>query len=262
MNQPPRSPKADTPLLEMRSIAKHFGGVMAVAGVSLSLDAGEALGIVGDNGAGKSTLIKVLTGVHEPDEGDIQIEGRPVSITNKRQSRLLGIEAVYQNLGLVDTLDAAGNVFLGHELKRRVLGLTFLDNDRMAEEAARVLKEQVGIELEDIHVPTHHLSGGQRQAVAIARAIYATDLKILVMDEPTAALGPEETRHTLALMQNLKEQGIALIVISHNLDHVFRVADRVMVMRAGRAVATLDCQTSTKQDVLAHIVDAADTEAA
>ena len=262
MNQPPRSEEADMPLLEMRSIAKHFGGVMAVAGVSLRLDVGEALGIVGDNGAGKSTLIKVLTGVHEPDEGDIRIEGQPVSITNKRQSRQLGIEAVYQNLGLVDTLDAAGNVFLGHELKRSVLGLTFLDNDRMAEEAARVLKEQVGIELEDIHVPTHHLSGGQRQAVAIARAIYATDLKILVMDEPTAALGPEETRHTLALMQNLKEQGIALIVISHNLDHVFRVADRVMVMRAGRAVATLDCQTSTKQDVLAHIVDAVDTEAA
>lgn len=262
MNQPPSSAQADTPLLEMRTIAKHFGGVLAVAGVSLSLDAGEALGIVGDNGAGKSTLIKVLTGVHESDEGEVRMEGRPVLITNKRQSRQLGIEAVYQNLGLVDSLDAAGNVFLGHELKRSVLGLTFLDNDRMAQEAARVLKEKVGIELEDIHVPTHHLSGGQRQAVAIARAIYATDLKILVMDEPTAALGPEETRHTLMLMQNLKEQGIALIVISHNLDHVFKVADRVMVMRAGRVVATLNCQTSTKQDVLAHIVDAADVEAA
>ena len=118
------------------------------------------------------------------------MEGRPVSITNKRQSRQLGIEAVYQNLGLVDTLDAAGNVFLGHELKRRVLGLTLLDNDRMAEEAARVLKEKVGIELEDIHVPTHHLSGGQRQAVAIARAIYSTDLKILVMDEPDCGARP------------------------------------------------------------------------
>jgi len=256
MNKPPGSTEAETPLLDMQSIAKHFGGVMAVAGVDLRLDAGEALAIVGDNGAGKSTLIKVLTGVYESDEGEIRIEGRPVSITNKRQS------PVYQDLGLVDTLDAAGNVFLGHELKRRVLGLTFLDNDRMADEAARVLKEKVGIELEDINVPTHNLSGGQRQAVAIARAIYAADLKILVMDEPTAALGPEETRNTLTLMQNLKQQGIALIVISHNLDHVFKVADRVMVMRAGRAVATLDCQTSTKQDVLAHIVDAVGTEAA
>ena len=207
MNQPPRSVRSDAPLLEMQSISKHFGGVMAVAGVSLHLEAGEALAIVGDNGAGKSTLIKVLTGVHVLDEGDIRMEGRPVSITNKRQSRQLGIEAVYQDLGLVDSLDAAGNVFLGHELKRRVLGLNFLDNDRMAREAARVLKEEVGIELEDIHVATHHLSGGERQAVAIARAIYATDLKILVMDEPTAALGPEETRNTLMLMQNLKTTG-------------------------------------------------------
>ena len=246
----------------MHSISKHFGGVMAVADVSLHLNAGEALAIVGDNGAGKSTLIKVLTGVHELDEGEIRMEGRPVSITNKRQSRHIGIEAVYQDLGLVDSLDAAGNVFLGHELKRRFLGLTFLDNTRMATEAARVLKEQVGIELEDIHVATHHLSGGQRQAVAIARAIYATDLKILVMDEPTAALGAEETRNTLMLMQNLKQQGIALIVISHNLDHVFRIADRIMVMRSGRAVATLDRSTATKQDVLAHIVDAVETEAA
>ncbi len=262
MNQPSPSVRSDSPLLEMHSISKHFGGVMAVADVSLHLNAGEALAIVGDNGAGKSTLIKVLTGVHELDEGEIRMEGRPVSITNKRQSRQIGIEAVYQDLGLVDSLDAAGNVFLGHELKRRFLGLTLLDNTRMATEAARVLKEQVGIELEDIHVATHHLSGGQRQAVAIARAIYATDLKILVMDEPTAALGAEETRNTLMLMQNLKQQGIALIVISHNLDHVFRIADRIMVMRSGRAVATLDRSTATKQDVLAYIVDAVDTEAA
>ncbi len=262
MDQPPLDQAPTAPLLEMQAIAKHFGGVMAVAGVSLTLAKGEALAIVGDNGAGKSTLIKVLTGVHEPDEGEIRLEGRPVAITSKRQSRALGIEAVYQNLGLVDALDAAGNVFLGHELKRRILGIDFLDNARMAKEAAKVLKDNVGIELEDIHVPTHNLSGGQRQAVAIARAIYSTDLKILVMDEPTAALGPEETRNTLALMQRLKSQGIAIIVISHNLDHVFKVADRVMVMRGGRAVATLDCHATTKQDVLAHIVAAVDDEAA
>jgi len=246
----------DQPLLEMTGIAKHFGGVMAVQGVDLTLGRGEAVAIVGDNGAGKSTLIKVLTGVHEPDEGSITLEGRSVSIGSKRASQALGIEAVYQDLGLVDTLDAAGNVFLGHELKRYVLGIPILQNARMAKEAARVLKENVGIELEDITVPTHNLSGGQRQAVAIARAIYNTDLKILVMDEPTAALGPEETRNTLALMKRLKAQGISLIVISHNLDHVFAVADRVMVMRGGRVVATLDCKSSTKQDVLAHIVAA------
>ena len=255
MDQPPLF---DSPILTMTGIAKHFGGVMAVQGVDLTLGHGEALAIVGDNGAGKSTLIKVLTGVHEPDEGEIVLEGRQVTITSKRASQALGIEAVYQDLGLVDTLDAAGNVFLGHELKRYFLGIPFLENGRMAREAARVLKENVGIELEDITVPTHNLSGGQRQAVAIARAIYNTDLKILVMDEPTAALGPEETRNTLELMRRLKGQGISLIVISHNLDHVFAVADRVMVMRGGRVAATLDCKSSTKQDVLAHIVAATD----
>ena len=246
------------PLLEMTGIAKHFGGVMAVAGADLVLGEGEALAIVGDNGAGKSTLIKVLTGVYEQDEGEIRMAGRPVSIKSKRDSQALGIEAVYQDLGLVDTLDAAGNVFLGHELKRYLLGIPILQNARMAEEASKLLKEKIGIELEDIHVPTHNLSGGQRQAVAIARAIYNTDLKILVMDEPTAALGPEETRNTLELMRRLKAQGISLIVISHNLDHVFAVADRVMVMRGGRVAAILDCKSSTKQDVLAHIIAATD----
>ena len=255
MDQPP--PVA-APILTMTGIAKHFGGVMAVQGVDLTLGQGEVLAIVGDNGAGKSTLIKVLTGVHVPDEGEIVLEGRQVSITSKRASQALGIEAVYQDLGLVDALDAAGNVFLGHELKRYILGIPFLENGRMEREAARVLKENVGIELEDITVPTHNLSGGQRQAVAIARAIYNTDLKILVMDEPTAALGPEETRNTLELMRRLKAQGISLIVISHNLDHVFAVADRVMVMRGGRVAAILDCKSSTKQDVLAHIIAATD----
>jgi ABC-type sugar transport system ATPase subunit len=253
-----QAPLLDQPLLEMTGIAKHFGGVMAVAGVDLTLARGEVLAIVGDNGAGKSTLIKVLTGVHEPDEGEIRLEGRPVAIRSKRDSQALGIEAVYQNLGLVDALDAAGNVFLGHELKAYFLGIPILQNARMQKEAARVLKENVGIELEDITVPTHNLSGGQRQAVAIARAIYNTDLKILVMDEPTAALGPEETRNTLTLMKNLKAQGIALIVISHNLDHVFAVSDRVMVMRGGRVAAILETHTATKQDVLAHIIAATD----
>jgi ABC-type sugar transport system ATPase subunit len=228
------------PLLQMTGIAKHFGGVMAVAGVDLTLAKGEVLAIVGDNGAGKSTLIKVLTGVYEPDEGEIHMEGRPVSIQSKRDSQALG------------------NVFLGHELKTYFLGIPILQNARMEKEAARVLKENVGIELEDITVPTHNLSGGQRQAVAIARAIYNTDLKILVMDEPTAALGPEETKNTLGLMKNLKAQGIALIVISHNLDHVFAVADRVMVMRGGRVAAVLDAASATKQDVLAHIIAATD----
>lgn len=250
-----------TPLLEMRQIAKYFGGLTAVTGVDLQLWPGEVLAIVGDNGAGKSTLIKVLTGVFEPDEGEIRLDGQPVRIANRRDAHALGIDAVYQNLGLVDALDAPGNVFLGNELRRLILGIPFLDNARMAQEAARVLRENVGIELDNLEEPTIHLSGGQRQAVAIARAIYHKDLRILVMDEPTAALGPEETRNTLALVRRLKAQGMALIVISHNLDHVFAVADRVMVMRGGRCVGIRDTATSSKQDVLGLIV-AAHAEAA
>ncbi|MGF1625682.1 MAG: ATP-binding cassette domain-containing protein [Alphaproteobacteria bacterium] len=242
------------PLLEMRGIVKHFGGLTAVAGVDLEIRPGEVLAIVGDNGAGKSTLIKILTGVYGPDEGEIRMNGQPVRIGNRRDARALGIEAVYQNLGLVDALDAPGNVFLGHELKRSVLGVRILDNGRMAAEAARVLKDNVGVELDNLHEPTIHLSGGQRQAVAIARAIYHADLKLLVMDEPTASLGPEETRNTLALISRLKAQGMALIVISHNLDHVFATADRVMVMRGGRCSGIRHTAQSTKQDVLGLIV--------
>ncbi len=241
-------------LLEMSGIVKHFGGLTAVAGVDLELERGEVLAIVGDNGAGKSTLIKILTGVFAPDEGEIRMEGVPVRIGNRRDARALGIEAVYQSLALVDALDAAGNVFLGHELWRSFIGISLLDNARMAAEATRVLKENVGIELDNLSEPTIHLSGGQRQAVAIARAIYHADLKVLVMDEPTASLGPEETRNTLALIRGLKEQGMALIVISHNLDHVFAIADRVMVMRNGRCSGIRSTAEATKRDVLGLIV--------
>ena len=242
------------PLLEMRRIVKHFGGLTAVAGIDLELRRGEVLAIVGDNGAGKSTLIKILTGVFGPDEGEITMEGARVRIGNRRDARALGIEAVYQSLALVDALDAAGNVFLGHERKRSFLGIRFLDNARMAAEAARVLKDNVGVELDSVSEPTINLSGGQRQAVAIARAIYHADLKVLVMDEPTASLGQEETRNTLALIRRLKDQGMALIVISHNLDHVFAVADRVMVMRNGRCSGIRHTAAATKQDVLGLIV--------
>ena len=241
-------------LLKMSGIVKHFGGLTAVAGVDLELERGEVLAIVGDNGAGKSTLIKILTGVFAPDEGEIRMEGVPVRISNRRDARALGIEAVYQSLALVDALDAAGNVFLGHELRRSFMGIRLLDNARMAAEAARVLKDNVGIELDNLGEPTIHLSGGQRQAVAIARAIYHADLKVLVMDEPTASLGPEETRNTLELIRGLKDQGMALIVISHNLDHVFAIADRVMVMRNGSISGIRSTAEATKQDVLGLIV--------
>jgi ABC-type sugar transport system ATPase subunit len=242
------------PLLEMRGITKFFGGLCALAEVDLDLWRGEILAIVGDNGAGKSTLIKILTGVHEADAGTIRLDGEEVTIRDRRAAKRAGIEAVYQNLGLVDSLDAPGNVFLGSEIRRPFLGIPFLRNRRMREEAERILKDNVGIHLDNLDQPTVNLSGGQRQAVAIARGIYNTDLKIMVMDEPTASLGPEETRNTLALLRRLRDQDIAVILISHNLEHVFSVADRVMVMRGGRAVGVVSTAETSRRDVLGMIV--------
>ncbi|MEM7024466.1 MAG: ATP-binding cassette domain-containing protein [Pseudomonadota bacterium] len=244
------------PVLTMHGISKAFGGLRAVIDVDLDLFAGEVLAIVGDNGAGKSTLIKILTGVYRADAGRILIEGKQVRIDSRRDSMDAGVAAVYQNLGLVDTLPAAPNVFLGAEPVRRILGIPFLDNRRMREEAIRLLRDRVGVDLPNIDDPTLSYSGGQRQAVAIARAILSTDLKVLVMDEPTAALGPEETRNTLSLIRSVRDRGIAVILISHNLEQVFEVADRVLVMRGGRRAGLVEVANATKQDVLGMIIGA------
>ena len=240
----------------MSGISKSFGGLRALRGVDLTLARNEILAIVGDNGAGKSTLIKVLTGVHRADEGRIRVEGRDTSIRNRRDSIDAGIEAVYQNLGLVDTLAAPANVFLGHEPTRRILGIPFIDNRAMRERTVDILRDRVGIALPDIDEPTRSFSGGQRQAVAIARAVNGAELKVLVMDEPTAALGPEETRNTLNLIKSVRERGTSIILISHNLDQVFQVADRVQVMRGGRNAGVVDVASTTQRDVLGMIVGA------
>ena len=242
------------PILSIRGISKSFGGLRAVSGVDFDLFADEVLAIVGDNGAGKTTLIKILTGVYRPDSGEIFVNGQQREIANRRDSINAGINALYQNLGLVDQLPAPANVFLGNELVKSVLGIPFLDIRKMRKEAARILFENTHVRLEDYEVPTHNLSGGQRQAVAIARAVLAADLKILVMDEPTAALGPEETRNTLDLIQNVRDRGISVIVISHNLEHVFAVADRVMVMRGGHKVGQVETATSSGSEVLGLII--------
>lgn len=248
-------------MLSLRGITKRFGGLTAVDGVDMDLSVGEVLAIVGDNGAGKSTLIKMLTGLYTPTEGEIRIDGKPVVMSGHRDAMTLGIDAVYQTLGLVDGLDAASNIFLGNELKKRVLGIPLLDNRRMKEEAARVLLEELGVRLPDMDEPIANRSGGQRQAVAIARAVNHDGLRVLVMDEPTAALGPQETRRTLDLIKRIKSRGIAVVVISHSLDHVFEVADRVMVMRRGRCVGTVSIAESTHQQVLGMIVGAAPAHA-
>ncbi len=244
------------PLVKMRGITKRFGGVTALQNVDLSAYAGEVLAIVGDNGAGKSTLIKVLTGVYQPTEGEMFLDGQPISFSSHAEAIEQGIDAVYQTLALADHLDPAANMFLGNELTKSVMGVTVLDNKRMRSETERVLMERLGVRLKSLDAPTESLSGGQRQAVAIARAVYSEGLRVLVMDEPTAALGPQETARTLKLIQTLKDQGLAVILISHSLDDVFEVSDRVHVQRRGQCVGVVKTAESTTQEVLGLIVGA------
>lgn len=244
------------PMVKMRRITKRFGGVTALSEVDLEAHAGEVLAIVGDNGAGKSTLIKILTGVYQPTSGEIFLAGQPVRFSSHAEATSHGVDAVYQTLALADHLDPAANMFLGNELTRSVLGVKVLDTRKMRAETERVLMERLGVRLKSLDAPTESLSGGQRQAVAIARAVYHDDLRVLVMDEPTAALGPQETARTLKLIEAVKAQGIAVILISHSLDDVFQVSDRIHVQRRGRRVGVVDTAQSSTQEVLGMIVGA------
>ena len=246
----------EKPLVEMRGITKRFGGVTALLNVDLDAYSGEVLAIVGDNGAGKSTLIKILTGVFQPSGGTVTIDGRQVLFSSHASAVEEGIDAVYQTLALADHLDPAANMFLGNELTTKLLGMTILDNKRMRTETERVLMERLGVRLESLSVSTESLSGGQRQALAIARAVYHEGLRVLVMDEPTAALGPQETARTLKLIQSLKEQGLAVILISHSLDDVFAVSDRIHVQRRGRCAGVVKTAECNSQEVLGLIVGA------
>ena len=250
------------PIVSMRRITKRFGGVTALEDVDLDLWAGEVLAIVGDNGAGKSTLIKILTGVYQPTSGDMTLEGRPLVMASHADAIAKGIDAVYQTLALADHLTPAGNMFLGSELTKSFLGFRYLVNARMRSETERVLRERLGVTLRSLDVPTDNLSGGARQAVAIARAVYSTDLKVLVMDEPTAALGPQETARTLKLIEAVRDQGSGVVVISHSLDDVFRISDRVQVMRRGRRVGVVNTRASNSTEVLGMIVGATETAGA
>jgi len=246
----------DAPLVSMRNITKRFGGVTALSNVDLDAYAGEVLAIVGDNGAGKSTLIKILTGVYQPTEGTMTIGGEGLVLNSHSDSIAQGIDAVYQTLALADHLDPAANMFLGNELTTKFAGITILDNKRMRAETERVLMERLGVKLKSLDAQTESLSGGQRQAVAIARAVYHKGLRVLVMDEPTAALGPQETARTLNLIETLKEQGLVVILISHSLDDVFQVSDRIHVQRRGRCAGVVKTHDSTQQEVLGLIVGA------
>jgi D-xylose transport system ATP-binding protein len=236
------------PLVEMRDIRIAFGGVHAVDGVTVDLRPGEVVGLVGGNGAGKSTLMRALSGARPPDSGQISVDGQPVTISNPRDAKALGIETIYQTLALADNIDAPGNLFLGRELTR----LGNLDDSAM-EDATRKVMGRLNPNFKRFKTPVKSLSGGQRQSVAIARAVHF-NARILIMDEPTAALGPAETEQVRALIRQLRSEGLGIFLISHDIHDVFDLSDRISVMYHGKVVGTVKRDDVTTDDVLAMII--------
>ncbi|MEM9063298.1 MAG: ATP-binding cassette domain-containing protein [Pseudomonadota bacterium] len=237
------------PLVEMRDISIAFGGIRAVDHVSVDLYPGEVVGLLGHNGAGKSTLIKILSGAYRADSGEILIEGTRAEINNPRDARALNIETIYQTLALADNLDAASNLFLGREL---TTSLGFVDEDRMEAETRKIMG-RLNPNFQKFSAPVRALSGGQRQSVAIARAVYF-NARILIMDEPTAALGPQETQMVSELIGELKKQGIGIFLISHDIHDVMALCDRVSVMKNGKLVGTERVEDVTDDEILAMII--------
>ncbi|HSJ49688.1 MAG TPA: ATP-binding cassette domain-containing protein [Actinomycetota bacterium] len=241
--------RSGTPLVELRDIRVAFGGVHAVDGVTVDLYPGEVVGLVGGNGAGKTTLIRTLSGAHPADSGEILINGEPVTIETPLDAKELGIETIYQTLALADNIDAPGNVFLGREVTTR---LGNLDSGAM-EDATRKLMSRLNPKFTNFVTPVQSLSGGQRQSVAIARAVHF-NARILIMDEPTAALGPAETAQVRGLIRQLQEEGIGIFLISHDIHDVFDLSDRISVMLQGRLVGTVNKGDVTTDEVLAMII--------
>ncbi len=236
-------------LVEMRDVSIAFGGIKAVDRVSVDLDEGEVVALLGHNGAGKSTLIKILSGAYRADSGEIRVRGEAVDIASPRDAKRHGIETIYQTLALADNVDAAANVFLGRE---RITRWGTLDDATMEAETRKVMA-RLNPHFRRFTEPVRALSGGQRQSVAIARAIYF-DARVLIMDEPTAALGPAETRQVGDLVGELKRQGIGIFLISHDIHDVFDLADRVAVMKNGKLVGTAHVGDVTKDEVLGMII--------
>lgn len=248
------------PLLEIIGVSKFFGGLTALNNVNFEIAPGEIVALLGDNGAGKSTLIKCISGVHKPDQGQILFDGHDIMHSPPAVIRDLGIQTIYQDLALAENLDVGANVFLGKEKMKRAFGfIPVTDDDFMRKEASKVLDRL------DIHIPSLkqklvNLSGGQRQAVAIARAIY-WNAKLLIMDEPTAALGVPEQRKVLSLVRSLREQNIPVILISHTMQDVMEVADRIVVMRRGKVAANMPRAEATVDLIVKHIIGGSDIAA-
>lgn len=244
--------------VEMKGISKSFGRVQAVIDVDLELRRGEILGLVGDNGAGKSTLMKLLSGMCLPDQGEIWIHGKKAAIQSPLDARSYGIEMIYQDLALFENLDITSNVFIGRELRRSILGLPFLDKRRMRVEVERIL-DRLNIGIESTELLVGGLSGGQRQCVAIGRAL-SFEASVMIMDEPSAALGVKESSTVLKIIESLRDHGISVIMISHRIPDILAIGDRVMIMKGGRRVGVLDVAHCTLDDCVDLIVRGATAE--
>jgi fructose transport system ATP-binding protein len=253
---------APAPIIEARGLVKHYGQVVALDGADLELYPGEILAIIGDNGAGKSTLIKALSGAIHPDEGEISLDGEPVHFRSPRDARRAGIETVYQDLAVAPALDIASNIFLGREVRRRGPQggvLRMLNKRAMRREATQHFAE-LRIGIRSMAQPVENLSGGQRQGVAVARAATWAQ-RVVIMDEPTAALGVKETRQVLDLIQRVRERGLPVILISHDMPHVFELADRIQIMRLGKRVAIVTPETHSMPEAVAIMTGASVEEA-
>jgi simple sugar transport system ATP-binding protein len=240
------------PVIEMRGISKYFGAVTALEGVDLRLKQGEVLGIVGDNGAGKSTLMKILSGLYTPDRGQILIEGKPVIFHSPKDARKAGIEMVYQDLALAGNLSIYENIFLGRELMQTIAGMRWVDHKATRLMAQKHL-DDLRIHVKSVDQRVEELSGGQRQAVAIARST-AFDAKVVIMDEPTAALAIREVNKVLELIKGLSDHGVSVVLISHRMDDVFYVCDRVMALFHGRNFAAGELNQVDREEVIGWIM--------
>lgn len=244
------------PVIRLEHVTKRFGGLTAVNDVSLEIFPGEIVALAGDNGAGKSTLIKMISGVYRPDEGHIFLEDKEITVASPMEARSLGIETIYQDLALCENLDASVNIFLGREPLKRMLGVfRQVDRPHMLSESQKVL-DRLDIHIPNLRRPIREMSGGQRQAVAIARAVYWNAL-LMIMDEPTAALGVPEQRKVHELVKTLKTQNVPVIIISHNLQDIFAVADRIIVMRRGNKVGDVRASEVTDDDLVSLMVGSA-----
>lgn len=247
-------------LLEIRGVSKSFGPVSVLHGVDMALERGEVVGLVGDNGAGKSTLMKIVTGMHAPDRGSLALDGEDILSRTPGERRRMGIEMIYQDLALARQQDAAANIFLGREPQRKALGMNFVDRAAMRRQAQAMI-ERLGARLPAINRPVGSFSGGQQQSVAIARAL-TFDPKLVIMDEPTAALAVREVQGVLDLIRQLKADGIGVILISHRLNDVLSVTDRIVVLNHGVAAANLATSATDMAEVVSAIVGGGEAGAA